>query len=348
MVTKKEFIARIFLILLCLCIGIGCYEYMNQTYDPLARYVYADDENRDIILEYLDNNDINYLINQHLKPEDFMDFIQEDGFELKNTLYYKEAKEIQDADNSYIIHFVNRFKKYFSLDSLKDLLTYYSYLDLTTFYETELSVHTDLSLISNPTTSTLILSQKRTVYKYAPNDLVDFNGYSVQSCMVEDLQNMLDSYRSVMNDLDAMDVTGGYLSYEDLLQAYVSASQTSEFVNRYMFNAGMNERQLGYTITLSGNDEWIQLLVSQENVDSDFDYTTLNESLSEEMNQRIEWLEENAYRYGFVIRYPINGYKETDHWYMPFTLRYVGKSNAKKVHDANKCIEQVSLSSDIK
>lgn len=348
MITKKEFIARIILILLCLCIGVGCYVYMNQSYDPLARYEYADDSNRDIILEYLDNNDINYLINQHLKPEDFMDFIQEDGFELKNTLYYKEAKEIQDTDNGYIIHFVNRFRKYFSLDSLKDLLTYYSYLDLTTFYETELSVHTKLSLVSNPTVSTLVLSNERTVYKYTPSNLVEFNGYMVQSCMVEDLQNLLDSYRSVMNDLDNMDVTGGYLSYEDLLQAYVSASENSEYVDRYMLNAGMNEQQLGYTITLSGNDEWIQLLLAQENVNEDFDYTILNESLTEEMKQRIEWLEENAYRYGFVIRYPANGYKETAHWYLPFTLRYVGKVNAKKMQDANKCMEQISLSSDMK
>lgn len=166
--------------------------------------------------------------------------------------------------------------------------------------------------------------------------------------MVEDLQNLFDSYSSVANDLDTMDITSGYLSYEDLLQAYVSASENSEYVDRYMLSAGMNEQQLGYTITLSGNDEWIQLLLAQENVNEDFDYTILNESLTEEMKQRIEWLEENAYRYGFVIRYPVNGYKETTHWYLPFTLRYVGKVNAKKMHDTNKCMEQISLSSDMK
>ena len=344
MITKKELISRIVLIAVCLAVAIACFIHMNQSYDPLARYSYTTDENRDIILEYLDSSDIDYLINQHLKPEDFMDFIDQDDFVLKNCLYYKEALETQTAQKDYIVHFVNRFRKKFSLDTLKDLLTYYTYLDLTTFYETESTIHPDLSLVSNPTEATITLNENRSVYKYVPDNLVDYDGVSVQSCMVDDLQSMLEAYQSISNDLDNMNVISGYISYESILENYVYASQNSDKVDHYMLNAGMNEQQLGYTITLSGYDEWLELLLEQEEVSENFDYTSLNENLSEEMKQRIEWLEENAYRYGFVIRYPSTSYKKTNHWYMPFMLRYVGKDNAKKIHDQNTCMEDASLS----
>ena len=124
MISRKEMRARVLLIVICFAVGCFCLYHMDKSYDPLARYPYTTDANRDIILEYLDSNDIDYLINQHITPDKFMDFIKLDGFSLKNTLYYKEAKDTQDADNEYIVNFVNRFRKNFSYDSLKELLSH--------------------------------------------------------------------------------------------------------------------------------------------------------------------------------------------------------------------------------
>ena len=93
MITKKEFVARILLILVCLGISLYCLYDMNKSYDPLARYPYTTQKNRSVLLKYLDSDDIDYLINQHITPDKFMDFIKLKGFNLHNTLYYKEAKE---------------------------------------------------------------------------------------------------------------------------------------------------------------------------------------------------------------------------------------------------------------
>ena len=125
LISKKELRARILLIVVCLAVGLYCLYTMDKSYDPLARYPYTTDENRDVLLKYLDSDDIDYLVNQHITPDKFMDFIELKDFDLKNTLYYKEAKETQDADNEYIVNFVNRFRKNFSYDSLKQMLKHF-------------------------------------------------------------------------------------------------------------------------------------------------------------------------------------------------------------------------------
>lgn len=184
LISKKELRARILLIVVCLAVGLYCLYTMDKSYDPLARYPYTTDENRDVLLKYLDSDDIDYLVNQHISPDKFMDFIELKDFNLKNTLYYKEAKETQDADNEYIVNFVNRFRKNFSYDSLKQLLMHYSYIDLTTFYENEAVLYSDLRLIADPTNPYVVLNQENTVYKYIPEKITTFNTILVQTCMV--------------------------------------------------------------------------------------------------------------------------------------------------------------------
>lgn len=345
LISKKELRARILLIVVCLAVGLYCLYTMDKSYDPLARYPYTTDENRDVLLKYLDSDDIDYLVNQHITPDKFMDFIELKDFDLKNTLYYKEAKETQDADNEYIVNFVNRFRKNFSYDSLKQMLMHYSYIDLTTFYENEAVLYSDLRLIADPTNPYAVLNQENTVYKYIPEKITTFNTIFVQICMVEDLTNMLDSYASVMDGQDHLNLVSGYLNYEQILDQYVNASKEYEGVDHYMFSAGKNEQQLGYTIVLEGHDDWIDLC--RQYVDDEYDYSKVEEELSEESKKRMEWIEENAYRYGFVIRYQQEQEKKTGHWYQPFMLRYVGVKTAKLMHDSGKGMEQMSFPDEL-
>ena len=51
----------------------------------------------------------------------------------------------------------------------------------------------------------------------------------------------------------------------------------------------------------------------------------------EERDQEI-WLKDNAYKFGFIIRYPKQKEDATGKRYH-YTLRYVGKEIAKKLHD---------------
>ena len=144
---SKAWTARIFLLIFCAIIAGCCIWKMNQSYDPLARYPYATDTNRQIILKYMSDDDIDYIITQKIKPEQFLDFIEEPDFSIHNTLFYSMAKNTQKESNSYIVNFINKYREHFSLDTLKILLTHYSYEDLTNFYETE---HMDSKLVADP------------------------------------------------------------------------------------------------------------------------------------------------------------------------------------------------------
>ena len=46
------------------------------------------------------------------------------------------------------------------------------------------------------------------------------------------------------------------------------------------------------------------------------------------------WLEEHCVEYGFIIRYPQGKQGVTGYKYEPWHIRYVGKDNAKRIHDA--------------
>ena len=81
-------------------------------------------------------------------------------------------------------------------------MSHYSYIDLTTYYENEAVLYSDLRLVADPTNPYVVLNQENTVYKYEPENLVDFNGIYVQNAMVDNLSSMLDAYASVMDGQD--------------------------------------------------------------------------------------------------------------------------------------------------
>ena len=63
----------------------------------------------------------------------------------------------------------------------------------------------------------------------------------------------------------------------------------------------------------------------------------------EERDQEI-WLKDNAYKFGFIIRYPKQKEDATGKRYQPYTLRYVGKEIAKKLHDEGYVLDEVNIS----
>ena len=53
-----------------------------------------------------------------------------------------------------------------------------------------------------------------------------------------------------------------------------------------------------------------------------------------------QWLMENSWRYGFVLRYPQDKSEITGIIFEPWHYRYVGKEHAKKIYDAGICLEE--------
>ncbi len=53
-----------------------------------------------------------------------------------------------------------------------------------------------------------------------------------------------------------------------------------------------------------------------------------------------KWFENNAYKYGFIIRYPKDKTSETGVGFKPWVLRYVGRYVATRMRDENLCLEE--------
>ena len=53
-----------------------------------------------------------------------------------------------------------------------------------------------------------------------------------------------------------------------------------------------------------------------------------------------EWLYKNAYRYGFILRYPIGKTSVTGIDYEPWHYRYVGTDYSEEIAESGLCLEE--------
>lgn len=52
------------------------------------------------------------------------------------------------------------------------------------------------------------------------------------------------------------------------------------------------------------------------------------------------WLAENAYQYGFILRYPPGKQEITGTSYEPWHYRYVGEEAAREIYERGICLEE--------
>lgn len=344
----------LFIVSLLALFGV-CFTIMNRHYDELARYPYVTTENREVILEHLSSDDINYMVSQQLRPEQFLPFIETKGFEIRNTLWYSRSKEIQDASNEVIVSFVNDFKHRLEYASLETLLQSYSYETIRIFYEEDEYVQ-NASIVANPSAMYVMIDQNESLYTYVPKDLVEIkelpyvsliegkNDIYVKKEVKEPLMQLCEDISSV-NDKTCGNLllTAGYISYQDQIPLYESMmlKYGKDEFRTYWDYPGQSEYQLGYTVRLQP--------VGREESRIDDNALKENEEASQESESSsddkklAEWLEENAYKYGFVLRYPKDKEKITGKVYQPFTLRYVGVDIAKELHEKNMVLEEYTF-----
>lgn len=144
---------------------------------------------------------------------------------------------------------------------------------------------------------------------FTPNNLVSINGY----IKVVDYVN--EAFVSLKSDATALGLniyaSSGYRSYNDQNYIYNNYVRMDgvEKADTYSARAGYSEHQTGLAIDLN-------------TVNMSFDNT--NES---------NWLKDNCYRYGFIVRYPKNKDNITGYMYEPWHIRYVGKELSKVLYN---------------
>ena len=107
-----------------------------------------------------------------------------------------------------------------------------------------------------------------------------------------------------------------YIRQDEIYNASI-ISKSLEHTENYIAKAGTSEHQTGLSIDLS--------------------CPTINNELEESFAHTKEgiWLYNNAYKYGFIIRYPLNYKHITGYNYEPWHIRYIGKQHSIKMHNLN-------------
>lgn len=150
------------------------------------------------------------------------------------------------------------------------------------------------------------------------------NGEQVASMIYPDLQEMFDDMRA--QGIYPF-VRAGYRSretqqqvLEDRIASYqsegYSKSRARELALETVAEPGTSEHELGLAVDINAED----------------DRSTGDEVYA--------WLAENAYKYGFIQRYPEDKTEITGIDYEPWHYRYVGKSAAGEIYKSGECLEE--------
>ena len=150
---------------------------------------------------------------------------------------------------------------------------------------------------------------------YEPNDLVALsynNGYTyyLRSEAAEAYEQL--SSAALLDNVIVYPFSA-YRSYDTqntLYNRYV-ARDGREAADTYSARPGFSEHQLGLAIDIRSN--------------------TLNDNLTD---KDYEWMLDNSYKYGFIVRYPKGKQHITQFMEEPWHLRYLGVELATKVHDS--------------
>ncbi len=323
---------RTLLIVSLLVFSFVCIYMMNDSYDRLARYQYEiTAEQREILESHLSDDDISYIIQQKIKPEQLMNYISLNGFDVRNTLYYEVCEAIRPMDKQAIVNFVNTYKKHFTFTTLELLVQNYDYTMLSEFYDGEYSYIEEAKLLVDPSLIDVNITEEETVYKYQPDGLALIGDYVVptasifpqqqvqlKSEVVEPLTKLCEGLKETNNTTcGGLILVSGYISYENQISLYNEAIVKYGVDNfkKYADYPGQSYSQLGYTL---------RFVLSQ----------TPQEQFAN--SEQAKWLLANAKKYGFEVLYGNEKEDQDKKVYQPFTLRYVGVDEVEKANDETK------------
>lgn len=289
------FISALMLLFLC------CYHIMNQHIDELSRYQYTTDENRDIILEHLDIDEINYLIDRQYQPDEFMRYLGIDGFNIRYVDWYNQAKSVENLNNVEIVSIVNEIHDKMNFTTFKTLTEHYSITQLKEFYIDNPSYVNDLTLIENPTLVRNEIEADKTLFTYVPKELVEIHDLPIvnqiekkdttklQKQAAESLEKMCKASFDINEKVCGnMIITQGYVPFvlQEALYQEGLLDYGFEEVFNYVDYPGTSIYQLGNVVKL---------------VPVGMDKDEENEDVEEEpvMSEQQLWLIEHAKEYGF-------------------------------------------------
>lgn len=189
-------------------------------------------------------------------------------------------------------------------------------------------------IINNDTTGIYKLANKENLLPkdYMPNNLVIPNislvaeksdeRNLVNGTMIKDLEAMFyDAQKEGLN----LFLSNGFRGYTSQVYLYDEDIQNNEKKDSaYVAKPGESEHQLGLAVDITSRDMAFEVNQSFENT------------------KEGAWALENAYKYGFILRYPKTKEDITGYEYEPWHYRYIGNKTISKIcHDKDITLEEL-------
>lgn len=239
---------------------------------------------------------------QELTPE------QKQVNKLKKVPYYKK-----EYKNRYL-----SYQKENKDLSTEDIVTHVN-IGLDNPYYTNTKPSTNLN-------TELILVNK---YNYVTEDYIPENLQPLDTSYARSGMQLVDiakeAFESMSEDAkkEGMNIIAmsSYRSYDYQVNLYNNYVKTDgkEAADTYSARPGYSEHQTGLAVDV---------------YNLELPYTSFEET--EEFN----WMQENAYKYGFILRFPKDKVDITGYQYEAWHYRYVGKEVAKYIHNHNMTLEE--------
>ena len=175
-----------------------------------------------------------------------------------------------------------------------------------------------------------LVNFENTIPKDWKVDLVQLNnGQSVDWRIYDDLIAMLQAAKS--KGLNLL-ICSSYRTNEKQEQLY--QNKVSEYLSQGYSKVEAGDKAVFWVARPGTSEHQLGLAVDI--------VSTKNQRLDRSQENTVEqqWLIQNSWKYGFILRYPTNKNSITGVGYEPWHYRYVGKEHAKKINELGVCLEE--------
>ena len=274
----------------------------------IKRIIYVNSYEYKFLTKGYDKESTNYLLKLDNEKKNYILKIDYNS-DIKNILSEKYFIW-ENLDNYITYHSENEDK------SFTDVIAIVNVKANNNWYDEDVIKETDISLKEK------MLVNK---FNYLPegyDDDLDIsnikNWYAYGNCQI--LTEVYDEYISMYNAAkeDGMDlvINSGFRTNKEQTELYKDMDKTRgrEYADKYAARPGFSEHETGLALDIFTPD-----------------YATTS---TFENSEEYEWLINNSYKYGFILRYPKDKEYLTGYAYDSWHFRYVGRDLAKKVYES--------------
>ena len=166
-------------------------------------------------------------------------------------------------------------------------------------------------------------------YNYLKNDYIPDNLETISKQYALENMQLVDYAKEAFEEMAkaakkenlSIIAMSTYRSYDYQVTLYNSYAKTDgkDLADTYSGRPGYSEHQTGLAVDVYNGKE---------------NYTNF------ENTEEFKWMQKNAHKYGFILRFPKNKTKETGYQYESWHYRYVGKNIAEYIKNNNISYEE--------